>query len=95
MTRKIIIFIILINSFLYAVESYASFADWNVGARSLGMGRAYVGLANDGSALYWNPAGIMGMKSMQGFFQMTMLYEDYSMMYGSLATSSLVFCCFS
>ena len=29
-----------------------------VGARSLGMGNAYTGVANDYSALYWNPAGL-------------------------------------
>lgn len=29
-----------------------------VSARSAGMGGAFVGLANDGSALYWNPAGL-------------------------------------
>jgi long-subunit fatty acid transport protein len=29
-----------------------------VGARSLGMGNAYTGIANDYSALYWNPAGL-------------------------------------
>ncbi|MFA6233600.1 MAG: outer membrane protein transport protein [Bacteroidota bacterium] len=29
-----------------------------VGVRSAGMGNAFVGLANDVSALYWNPAGL-------------------------------------
>ena len=29
-----------------------------VSARSAGLGGAFVGLANDGSALYWNPAGL-------------------------------------
>ncbi len=29
-----------------------------VSARSAGMGNAFVGLANDASALYWNPAGL-------------------------------------
>lgn len=31
---------------------------FGVGARSLGMGNAYTGIASDYSALYWNPAGL-------------------------------------
>jgi long-subunit fatty acid transport protein len=31
----------------------------NIGARAVGMGSAFTGLANDESALYYNPAGIM------------------------------------
>ena len=33
-----------------------------VGARSLGMGGAYTGVANDYSALFWNPAGLAQME---------------------------------
>ena len=32
----------------------------SVGPKALGMGGAFVGLANDGSAIYWNPAGLLG-----------------------------------
>ena len=35
----------------------------SIGARALGMGGAFVGLANDGTALYWNPAGLAGLNS--------------------------------
>ncbi|MGK9369927.1 OmpP1/FadL family transporter [Melioribacter sp. Ez-97] len=35
----------------------------SVGTRALGMGGAFVGLANDGSAIYWNPAGLAGLDS--------------------------------
>jgi len=35
----------------------------SIGARALGMGGAFIGLANDGTALYWNPAGLAGQKS--------------------------------
>ena len=32
----------------------------SIGTRAMGMGGAFVGYANDGSALYWNPAGLAG-----------------------------------
>ena len=38
-----------------------SFPGLGVGARSLGMGMAYTGVANDFSASYWNPAGLAQM----------------------------------
>ncbi|MDO9576338.1 MAG: outer membrane protein transport protein [Candidatus Cloacimonadales bacterium] len=35
----------------------------SIGPRALGMGGAFVGLADDGSAIYWNPAGLAGQAS--------------------------------
>jgi long-chain fatty acid transport protein len=32
----------------------------SIGPKALGMGGAFVGLADDGSAIYWNPAGLLG-----------------------------------
>jgi len=34
-----------------------------VGARALGMGSAFAGLADDGSAAFWNPAGLATLTS--------------------------------
>ncbi len=39
-----------------------SFPGLGVGARTLGMGMAYTGVANDFSATYWNPAGLGQMR---------------------------------
>ena len=36
----------------------ASFLSMEVGARAIGMGGAFVALADDATSLYWNPAGI-------------------------------------
>src|SRR5258705_1396767 len=36
-----------------------------VGARALGMGSAFVGLADDGPAAYWNPAGVATLSQRQ------------------------------
>ena len=42
--------------------SAAPFLEIGVGARAVGMGGAFVGTANDASALYWNPAGLAGLR---------------------------------
>ncbi|HEX2867977.1 MAG TPA: outer membrane protein transport protein [Ignavibacteriales bacterium] len=34
----------------------------SIGTRSLGMGGSFIGLANDYTAIYWNPAGISQLK---------------------------------
>jgi tetratricopeptide (TPR) repeat protein len=42
-----------------------SFMSWGAGARSLGMGKAFVALADDASATYWNPAGLSDLSRSQ------------------------------
>ncbi len=50
-----------------------------VGARALGMGGAYVGVANDYSALYWNPAGLSQLQYGEFSFGLSHLnYRDGS-----------------
>jgi len=44
----------------FAAET-ASFLNVSVGARGLAMGGAYTTLADDASALYWNPAGLAAL----------------------------------
>ncbi len=52
----------------------------SIGARALGMGGAFVGLANDGSAIYWNPAGLAGQESsVMGYFTGVMPLASYKM----------------
>ena len=56
--------IIYIGSFSVTGASYATkyageFLNMGIGARALGMGGAFVALANDASATYWNPAGLV------------------------------------
>jgi long-subunit fatty acid transport protein len=56
---------------LMCVPLYAQFPEdalrlatpgFGVGARALGMGNAYTGVANDFSALFWNPAGLSQLR---------------------------------
>jgi hypothetical protein len=52
---------------LAAVASVASLADpldnAGAGARPIAMGSAFVGVADDPSALFWNPAGLGGLQN--------------------------------
>nr|HPI73656.1 hypothetical protein [bacterium] len=43
----------------------AAFLEIGVGARAMAMGGAYTSIANDATALYWNPAGIAWMNGVQ------------------------------
>ncbi len=43
----------------------AAFLEIGVGARAMGMGGAYVSVANDPTALYYNPAGIVWVDNIQ------------------------------
>ncbi len=41
--------------------------DFGVGARAMGMGGAFIGVADDSTALHWNPAGLSQIKRMEFF----------------------------
>ena len=51
---------------------------------ALGMGRAYVAAANDASAIYWNPAGIVGGQRPEFTSMYTNLYYDSQYTYFGL-----------
>ncbi len=51
-------FYLVVYSSLQAGQYGASFLEIGVGARALGMGGAYASIADDGTAFYWNPAGL-------------------------------------
>ncbi len=46
----------------------AQFLRIPVGARAVALGKAYTSMATDGSALYWNPAGVMRTPGRTNFF---------------------------
>lgn len=56
----------------------------SVGARALGLGMAYTGVANDFSAVYWNPAGLGQMRLNEISFGLSHLSAtDESAFYGN------------
>ncbi len=60
-----------------------------VGARSFGLGMSYTGVANDFSALYWNPAGLGQLKMNEFSFGMSQLgYDNTGTLYNEGASFS-------
>jgi hypothetical protein len=56
-----------------------------VGARAEGMGGAFVGLADDASAMYWNPAGIARLSQSEALFTHSEWIGDMAFNYGGVA----------
>ena len=57
---------------------------FGVGSRALGMGNAYTGVANDFSAIYWNPAGLAQAQMDEFTFGVSYLYNiDTSRFFGA------------
>ena len=78
--RKVFL-IVLIFSFSWAQNfvsnvskvgtTAAPFLEIPVGGRALGMGGAFSSVANDASAIYWNPAGVSRLNRVEVMFQYT------------------------
>jgi hypothetical protein len=54
----------------------AGFLKVGVGARALGMGGAFTSIADNPSAVYWNPAGLRRMEMSQAEFSHQSWYQD-------------------
>jgi len=81
----------LLTSFAFAQEvtkvgtTAAGFLGIDVGARALGMGGSFVSIADDISALYWNPAGVARLSGPQAMFTHSRWIADVSFNYAAFA----------
>lgn len=81
--------VLIISSFLlFAIEithgegtTGAQFLGIGVGARACGMGEAYGAIADDPSAIYWNPAGLSQIKSRELILCQNFWFLDMSHQY--------------
>jgi hypothetical protein len=60
---------------LLAGAVHANFVEVEVGARAMGMGGAFVAVADDATTLHWNPAGLSGLHGFQVFGMRTSVYS--------------------
>ncbi len=82
----IMLYLVVATGFAQFPEDALRFATpgLGVGARSLGMGNAYTGVANDYSALYWNPAGLAQIEHSEFSFGLSHLnFKNNSTFYGT------------
>jgi hypothetical protein len=57
-----------------------------VGARAMGLGGAYVALADDPTATYWNAAGLAGLRNTQVTAMHNQWIQDFRQEYAAVAT---------
>ncbi len=62
----------------------AKFLSIGIGPRANAMGGAYTSLADDASAMYWNPAGLSLVNRYEGIFTYTNLFADINLNYFGL-----------
>jgi len=67
----------------------ASFLKIGVGARAAAMGEAFTAIANDGTALYWNPAGLTQIKKRELSAAYNLWFQEIRQGYVSFGFPSL------
>ncbi len=77
MKKQILIVVFLVaTAFLFAGRYAGDFMAIGSGVRPLGMGGAYSAIADNGVAIYWNPAGLSQIKKTEFSFMHAFLYKD-------------------
>ena len=75
------------SAFAAAGETGFAFLKLGVGARPMGMGSAYVALANDPTSVYWNPAGLAGAEGAQVVVMHNEWIQDFRQEFAAVSRS--------
>lgn len=73
MTRRALTLAVVL--LLFGGGASANFLEVEIGARPMGMGGAFVAVADDVTALHWNPAGLARFEGLQVFGMRTSVYS--------------------
>lgn len=65
----------------------ATFLKVDVGARAVGMGSAFVSVAEDATAMFWNPAGLARVNGNEAVFSHARWIADIGMSYAGVAVN--------
>ncbi|MDZ7375827.1 MAG: hypothetical protein ONB13_04330 [candidate division KSB1 bacterium] len=76
MKQIIVLFLLGTCGQAFAGKYAAEFLRIGVGARALGLAGAYVAMADDGSASYWNPAGLTDLNKHQLLFSHAQMFQN-------------------
>ncbi|HAW49960.1 TPA: hypothetical protein DCX16_03300 [bacterium] len=79
MKKRILVLLVSMASI-----SLANFKFEGVGARSLGMGGAFTGIADDASCLYYNPAGILKISDREEMYMYSQKLNELTYQYVGL-----------
>lgn len=78
-TLLMVVFGLFVFRFARADTKYGgAFLELGIGARAMALGGAYVSLANDGSAFYWNPAGSSTLLRQELFGMYASIFKSLS-----------------
>ncbi|MFQ6066916.1 MAG: PorV/PorQ family protein [bacterium] len=89
---EIVAFVLILTSYTYAGgpgTTAANFLKIGVGARATAMGEAFTALADDGTSLYWNPAGLSQIKGGELSATYNLWFDDIRQGYLSIGFPSL------
>lgn len=89
---KVAAVLIAVTAFALAMDIHpnagktaASFLKLGLGARAIGMGESYAGIADDVYAVYWNPAGLNSLERNEITAMHTEWFQDIRYEYASAA----------
>jgi tetratricopeptide (TPR) repeat protein len=78
--KSFAIYLSLLTVFVHGAKAQGGGTESNFslgfGARAMGLGQAYTALAQDPTAVFWNPAGLEYIKQQSATFFHTTLFED-------------------
>jgi hypothetical protein len=88
--KKILLLLVFVSSLLYGQDvtkvgtTAAKFLSIPIGPRATGLGGAFVSMADDPTAMYWNSAGIARLSQNEVVWEHTAWFADIGLDYGGV-----------